>query len=337
MNPIGVIDLISFLTTLVALIILWKGWKRAFQRDTKLLFAGLLVFILFYNFCLFLEWSGITKALDTLEDFIGALVPMLWAFVLYAFLQEMTVRDLHQGEERLRLEVTERKQAERAVEEAREYAESIVETVRGPLVVLDAGLRVISANRSFYQTFKVTPEETRGQLLYDIGNRQLDILRLRELLEQILPENTAFEDFEVEYDFPTIGRRVMLLNARRIYREVNKTQMILLAIEDITERKQAEEMLQESEKFFSGTLNDMLTFVAVLEPDGKVIFVNNTPLDVAGITLDDVKGKLFYDAFWWQYSEEARQQIKEDIESCASGETLAHDIELQRRNIGSRY
>jgi len=309
MNPIGVIDLISFLTTLVALIILWKGWKRALQRDVKLLFAGLLVFILFYNLCLFLEWSGITKALDTLEDFIGALVPMLWAFVLYAFLQEMTVRDLHQGEERLRLEVTKRKQAERAVEEAREYAESIVETVRGPLVVLDAGLRVISANRSFYQTFKVTPEETRGQLLYDIGNRQLDIPRLRELLEQILPENTAFEDFEVEYDFPTIGRRVMLLNARRIYREVNKTQMILLAIEDITERKQAEEMLQESEKFFSGTLNDMLTFVAVLEPDGKVIFVNNTPLDVAGITLDDVKGKMFYDAFWWQYSEEARQQM----------------------------
>jgi PAS domain S-box-containing protein len=94
-------------------------------------------------------------------------------------------------------------------------------------------------------------------------------------------------------------------------------------------RKRAEEALQESEKFFSGTLNDMLTFVAVLEPDGKVIFVNNTPLDVAGITLDDVKGKMFYDAFWWQYSEEARQQIKEDIEICATGETLVHEIELQ--------
>ena len=98
---------------------------------------------------------------------------------------------------------------------------------------------------------------------------------------------------------------------------------------EITERKQAEEALRESEKFFSGTLNDMLSFVAVLEPDGKLIFVNNTPLDVAGIRLNDVKGKMFYDAFWWQYSAEARQQIKEDIEICAIGKTLVHEIELQ--------
>ncbi len=125
MNPIGVIDLISFLTILVALIILWNGWKRAFQRNTKLLFAGLLVFILFYNFCLFLEWSGITKALDTLEDFIGALVPMLWAFVLYAFLQEMAIRDLHQSEKHLRLEAIERKQAEDDLRKHREHLEEM--------------------------------------------------------------------------------------------------------------------------------------------------------------------------------------------------------------------
>jgi len=133
-----------------------------------------------------------------------------------------------------------RKQAERAVEEAREYAEGIVETVREPLVVLDAELRVISANPSFYRTFKVAPEESEGRLIYELDNRQWDIARLRELLEQILPQNTRFYDFEVEHDFPAIGRRTMLLNARRIYREDNKTQMILLAIEDITERKQAE-------------------------------------------------------------------------------------------------
>jgi len=143
-------------------------------------------------------------------------------------------------------DITERKRAEEAVEEAREYAESIAETVREPLVVLDADLRVISANRSFCQTFKVTAEETQGQFIYDVGNRQWDIPRLRELLEKILPKNTAFNDFEVEHDFATIGRRIMLLNARRIYREANKTQMILLAIEDTTERKRAEEALQKA-------------------------------------------------------------------------------------------
>ncbi|NQT84294.1 GAF domain-containing protein [bacterium] len=141
-----------------------------------------------------------------------------------------------------------RKRAERVVQEAREYAESIVATVREPLVALDAALRVVSLNRSFCQTFKVTPEETVGQLIYDLGNRQWDIPKFRKLLEEILPENTTFEDFELEHDFESIGRRTMMLNARRIYREANKTQMILLAIEDVTERKRAEETAEERTK-----------------------------------------------------------------------------------------
>ena len=127
------------------------------------------------------------------------------------------------------------------VQEALEYAESIVETVRESLIVIDADLRVISANRSFYKTFKVTQEEIKGQLLYELSNRQWDIPKLRELLEDILPKNTMFADFEVEQDFKNIGQRTMLLNARRIYREANKKQMILLAIEDITDRKRIEE------------------------------------------------------------------------------------------------
>jgi len=141
--------------------------------------------------------------------------------------------------------VAERKQAERAVEEARKYTNAIVETVREPLMVLDVDLRVISANRSFYRTFEVAPAETVGQFIYDLGNRQWNIPRLRELLEDILPKNTTFDDYEVEHDFATIGRKTMLLNARRIYQKVNKTQMILVAIEDITKRKQAEEKLRQ--------------------------------------------------------------------------------------------
>jgi PAS domain S-box-containing protein len=165
--------------------------------------------------------------------------------------KEQFINELAEMRQRIaELEVseTERKQAERAVQEASEYAESIVETVREPLVVLDADLRVVSANRSFYQTFGVIPEETGGQLLYDLGNRQWDNPRLRELLEEILPKNTTFRDFELEHNFETIGRRVMLLNARRTYREGNKTKFVLLAIEDITERKEMQERLVRSEK-----------------------------------------------------------------------------------------
>ncbi|MDO9579495.1 MAG: PAS domain-containing protein [Bacteroidales bacterium] len=104
--------------------------------------------------------------------------------------------------------------AELAAEEARRYAESIVGTVREPLLVLDADLKIISANRNFYRTFKVTPGETISSFIYDLGDKQWDIPKLRELLEEVLPEKETFDDFEVTHDFQDIGHKIMLLNAR---------------------------------------------------------------------------------------------------------------------------
>ena len=100
---------------------------------------------------------------------------------------------------------------ELAAEEARRYAESIVETVREPLLVLDADLKIISANRNFYKTFKVIPGETLGSFIYDLGNKQWDIPKLRELLEEVLPEKEAFDDFEVSHNFQDIGHKIMPL------------------------------------------------------------------------------------------------------------------------------
>jgi len=129
------------------------------------------------------------------------------------------------------------KMTEQEIQDALEYAESIMNTVREPLIVLDGDLKVISVSRSFYDVFKVKPEEATGQFIYDLGNRQWDIPKLRELLEDILPKTTSFDNFEVEHDFPSIGKRTMLLNARQITRPSGKPHIILLAIEDITERK----------------------------------------------------------------------------------------------------
>jgi diguanylate cyclase (GGDEF)-like protein/PAS domain S-box-containing protein len=141
-------------------------------------------------------------------------------------------------------EIDQRQRAERVIEDALAYAKSIIDTVRRPLIVLNAELKVISASRSFYQIFNVKPEDTEKQHIYDLGNRQWNIPKLRELLEEILPRATSFDDFEVEHDFPDLGKRIMLLNAREIHQKVNRTKLILLAIEDVTARRELEEKVK---------------------------------------------------------------------------------------------
>ena len=140
------------------------------------------------------------------------------------------------------------KMKELEIQDALEYTKSIINTVPEPLIILYEDLRVALANRSFYQAFKVKPGETEGQLIYDLGNRQWDIPKLRELLEHILPKTTSFDNFEVEHNFPDIGKRIMLLNACRIYLEANRTKLIILTIEDITERKKIEELSEKIRK-----------------------------------------------------------------------------------------
>jgi two-component system cell cycle sensor histidine kinase/response regulator CckA len=144
-------------------------------------------------------------------------------------------------------EIVEEKHPEQGLREALDYANSIIETIHDSLLVLDADLRVVSANEAFYETFELTPSHTEGKLIYELGNGQWDIPELRELLEEILPKNTAFNDFEVDHEFPSIGRRVMLLNARRMLSRGQKTRRILLAIREITARKQTEQALQQAD------------------------------------------------------------------------------------------
>ncbi|MDR3627067.1 MAG: ATP-binding protein, partial [Ignavibacteriaceae bacterium] len=157
-------------------------------------------------------------------------------------------------------DITERKEIEAGLEKTRkelvvikdsadevsEFAENMINTIREPLIALDKNLRVVKASRSFYDFFKVSSGETIGTLIYDLGNHQWDIPKLKELLETILPQKTTFDNYEVEHDFSAIGKRIMLLNARKIQRGAGKEQTILLAIEDITERKNNENELSKA-------------------------------------------------------------------------------------------
>jgi len=131
-------------------------------------------------------------------------------------------------------DITALKGVETEARRARTYAQNIVDTIREPLVVLNGNFEVVSASRSFYRTFGVTPETTLGRTLFELGNGQWDIPRLHELLESVLPKDTSFDDYEVEHEFPGIGFKKMLLNAHRIPGEADTTQLILLAIEDKT-------------------------------------------------------------------------------------------------------
>jgi two-component system CheB/CheR fusion protein len=129
-------------------------------------------------------------------------------------------------------DISKRIAAEAAEKLALKLAESIVDTVRESLIVLDEKLKVISASRSFYRDFQTTTEDTVGRLIFNLGNKQWDTPKLHELLENILVHNQSFEGYEIEHDFPNIGCRRMLLNARRIVDSSGGTKMILLAIEN---------------------------------------------------------------------------------------------------------
>jgi two-component sensor histidine kinase len=130
-------------------------------------------------------------------------------------------------------------------------AQAIVDTVREPLIVLDRDLRVVAASQSFYSRFKVKPDATLGKLLYDLGDGQWDIPKLRLLLGKIIPEQGTMEDYEVEHDFPDLGKRIMLLNARRVSYKAGLDTTILLGIEDVTDKRilenEKDELIRQKE------------------------------------------------------------------------------------------
>ncbi|UDL89338.1 PAS domain S-box protein [Mesorhizobium sp. PAMC28654] len=144
-------------------------------------------------------------------------------------------------------DITAQKQAADAVNEARIYAEAIVQTVRQPLLVLDGDLRVQSANSAFYNLFKVAKNEAEGRLIYEIGSSQWNIPALRTLLEAVIPKDEQVTDFEIEHDYRDIGSRSLLFNARRLARNGGRDNLILLSIEDATEHRRSEAALRESE------------------------------------------------------------------------------------------
>jgi PAS domain S-box-containing protein len=198
---------------------------------------------------------------------------------------------------------------ETGLRDALAYAQSIVDTVREPMLVLDGKLCVATASRAFHHTFGVSPEDTEGQFIYHLGNRQWDIPALRTVLEEVLPQQQSFRDFEVVHDFPSLGRRVMLLNGRELWREGNRAErMILLAIEDITERKRIEEELVRSNE-------DLQRFAYVAAHDLR------SPLRAALNSSQRLARRL-----QGRLDQEEADMLRSSIESMKRLSALMHDI-----------
>jgi signal transduction histidine kinase/DNA-binding response OmpR family regulator len=205
------------------------------------------------------------------------------------------------------------------------YAQDIVETVREPLLILDTALRVRSANRAFYHTFRVSAQETENQLIYELGNGQWDIPALRTLLEDVIPTSSVFNDFELEHTFPTIGRRVMLLNGRKL-RAGSHAELLVLAMEDVTERRAAEADLKALETYAQDVVETVREPLLILDPDLRVRSANRAFYQTFRVSGEETEDRLIYELGNGQWDIPALRTLLEDIIPASS---VFNDFELE--------
>src|ERR1700735_2527945 len=220
------------------------------------------------------------------------------------------------------------------VEDIQNYSQNIVDTVREPLLILDATLRVRSANRAFYQTFHVTPAETEGRLIYELGNGQWDIPALRTLLEDIIPTSSVFNDFELEHTFPMIGRRVMLLNGRKL-RPGSHTEFLVLAMEDVTERRRSEADLKAVETYAQNIVDTVREPLLILDTTLRVRSGNRAFYQTFQVSLQETEDRLIYELGNGQWDIPDLRTLLEDIVPMSS---VFNDFQLEHDfpSIGRR-
>src|SRR3989339_564123 len=192
--------------------------------------------------------------------------------------------------------------AEQHLKDERDYSESIIGTIRKPLLVLDKDLRVVSAGRAFYDTFKVKEKETEKKLVYELGNGQWNIPALKTLLTNILPKKSVFQSYEIEHEFTTIGKKNMILNARELKREGSEDRLILLAIEDVTEKRKAMEIIKAAEQqikyerdYSESIIGTIREPILVLDRDLRVVSANRAFYGTFKVKEKETEGNLVYE------------------------------------------
>jgi PAS domain S-box-containing protein len=193
------------------------------------------------------------------------------------------------------------------------FAHDIVETVRSSILVLTEDFRVTAANRAFYATFHVTPPETIGRTIYDLGNGYLNIPPLRRLLETVIPKQEVIEAYEIEQEFEGIGQRCFVLNARKVYRPENKTSFLLLIFDDITEVKNAQRESELNWKIAQSIVDTVRDPLVVLELDMTVVTASRAFLKLFGLTSEEIFGRRLRDLDRGQWDVPALRELLEHV------------------------
>lgn len=212
---------------------------------------------------------------------------------------------------------------------SRIYSEAIVTTITQPLVVLDSELKVKSANPAFYEVCRRTPKETEGKFFYEINDGQWDIPELRETLARSLKETNYFENLEINLKSASAGPRMMILNVKRIFREDSAEQLVLLVIEDVTDRRQLEDSLKEKAEFLRSILESSPQISSTASPDGKANYFNNYFLSYAGVTYEEAL------ALGWErvmHPDDFNETSKAWTHSVATGEEFEKEVRLRRHD-----
>jgi PAS domain S-box-containing protein len=281
--------------------------------------------------------SALTEQLDKVKAFaLGGVDYLTKPFQM----EELHARvETHLKMRRLQVELEEANsrlaKTNGILKDALAYAEGVLDTVREPLLVLGGDLRVQTANRSFYQTFRVSAAETEDQLIYQLGDHQWDIPLLRKLLEEILPQHTSFDGFEVEHEFRAVGRKVMLLNARRFSLESYQTDRILLAIEDVTERRRTEEERREIETRFTSLVKNIQDHsIFTTDPDGRITSWNAAAERILGYSEAEILGRNFSVIFT---PEDRQRGVPEQERRLGKEVGSADDERWHIRKNGERF
>ena len=311
MHPVVVFDIITFLASVVALIVLLKGWKRALEPKAKLVFTGLLVFTLSYGLCLFLEWSWGTKTWDRVEDIIGALVPMWWAFVIYAFLAGIAEEELREREARLQ---------ELFDEAPIGYHE------------LDTEGRIMRVNRTELDMLGYTAEEMLGKPVWEFSvDKEKSRDTVADKLAGDIPPGRVFERTLRRKDGNTLP---VLVGVRLLRDKAGRISGIRSAIQNITERKRAEESLAEERSLLRTLIDNMPDNIFVKDIESRFVVANIAVAHFMGATTpDELLGKTDFD-FYPQ--ELAARYYADDQKVIQSGQPLVSREEPAVDAAGSR-